>query len=323
MNDARVQYLAWVAADWGSSNLRVWGLDQYDQVMAHASSDKGMLALTPAQYEAELLRLISNWLPANRQVDVVVCGMAGARQGWLEAAYLPVPTSLHQLGAGAVTPHLTSRQLRVYLLPGLSQTHANATHFDVMRGEETQLAGLLAKHPHFSGLACLPGTHSKWAHLKAGTVTGFSTYLTGELYQLLARQSVLKHSIGSDDLNDELGRDAFMTAVRQSYEAPGAFSSRLFGLRAQDLLDTQLTSNSTRSNILAARLSGLVIGLELSGASCQFAMDTPITLIGNHALCQRYTLALDTIGRPAQHLDGSAAVLAGLSLAHYALKETA
>ena len=323
MSSALDQRLAWVAADWGSSNLRVWGLDQHDQVIAQASSDKGMLALTPTQYEAELLRLITDWLPANRQVDVVVCGMAGARQGWLEAAYLPVPTPLHQLGMGAVTPQLASQQLRVYLLPGLSQTRANATHFDVMRGEETQLAGLLADHPHFSGLACLPGTHSKWAHLKAGTVSGFSTYLTGELYQLLARQSVLRHSIGSDDLDDEMGRDAFVAAVRESYEEPDAFSSRLFGLRAQDLLDPKLPSDAPRHNLLAARLSGLVIGLELAGASRQYASDAPITLIGNHALCQRYTLALDTIGRPAQHLDGSTAVLAGLSLAHHALKETA
>lgn len=323
MNGALDQRLAWVAADWGSSNLRVWGLDQHDQVIAHASSDKGMLALTPAQYEAELLRLITDWLPANHQMDVVVCGMAGARQGWLEAAYLPVPTSLHQLGMGAVTPHLANPQLRVYLLPGLSQTRADAASFDVMRGEETQLAGLLMHQPHVSGFACLPGTHSKWAQLEAGTVTGFSTYLTGELYQLLARQSVLRHSIGSDDLSDGICRDAFRAAVCESYEAPEAFSSRLFGLRAQDLLDTQLPSNSTRNNVLAARLSGLVIGLELSGASRQFAKDASITLIGNQALCQRYVLALDTLGRPAQHLDGSTAVLAGLSLARHALNKTA
>ncbi|MBR9904443.1 MAG: 2-dehydro-3-deoxygalactonokinase [Gammaproteobacteria bacterium] len=313
------QQLAWIAVDWGSSNLRAWGLNQHDQVIAQASSDKGMLSLTPADYERELRRLVGDWLPANVHTDVMVCGMAGARQGWLEAAYLPVPTRLDQLSQGAVTPTLTGDQLRVYLLPGLSQTRSAATHFDVMRGEETQLAGLVANTPDFTGLACLPGTHAKWATLEAGAVSGFSTYLTGELYQLLANQSVLRHSIGTDELQDPACREAFISAVSEIYAAPETFSSRLFGLRAQDLLDGRLPAGDTRGAVLAARLSGLAIGLELAGACRECPTDKPIMLIGNQALSQRYTLALNTIGYQTQHVDGDTAVLAGLRLAHHAL----
>lgn len=312
--------LAWIAVDWGSSNLRAWGLDKDDQVISQASSDKGMLTLKADEYEAELLRLVGNWLPATGQTDVMVCGMAGARQGWLEAAYLPVPTRLDQLSQGAVTPTLTSDQLCVYLLPGLSQTRSTATHFDVMRGEETQLAGVVADSPDFTGLVCLPGTHAKWATLEAGAVSGFSTYLTGELFQLLATQSVLKHSVSNNNLHDPPCRDAFISAVSEINAAPEIFSSRLFGLRAQDLLDGQLPVGDSRGAVLAARLSGLAIGLELSGACHQQPTDEPITLIGNQALCQRYTLALNAIGYQTQHVDGDIAVLAGLRLAHHALK---
>ncbi|OZT73456.1 2-dehydro-3-deoxygalactonokinase [Vreelandella boliviensis] len=312
--------LIWIAVDWGSSNLRAWGLDQHDHVIARATSDKGMLSLKADEYEAELLRLVGDWLPTTGQTDVLVCGMAGARQGWLEAAYLPVPTRLDQLSQGAVPPTLTGDQLRVYLLPGLSQTHSTATHFDVMRGEETQLAGLVADSPDFTGLACLPGTHAKWATLEAGAVSGFSTYLTGELYQLLATKSVLRHSVGSDELQDPACREAFIAAVSEIYAAPETFSSRLFGLRAQDLLDGRLPTGDTRGTVLAARLSGLAIGLELSGACRGRPIEQSITLIGNQALCQRYTLALNTIGYQTQHVDGDAAVLAGLQLAHQALK---
>lgn len=312
--------LIWIAVDWGSSNLRAWGLDRHDQVIAQASSDKGMLSLKADEYEAELLRLVGNWLPATGMTKVLVCGMAGARQGWLEAAYLPVPTRLDQLSQGAVTPTLTGDRLGVYLLPGLSQTRASATHFDVMRGEETQLAGLVADAPDFTGLACLPGTHAKWATLEAGTVSGFSTYLTGELYQLLANQSVLRHSIGTDELQDPACREAFISAVSEIYAAPETFSSRLFGLRAQDLLDGQLPAGDTRGAVLAARLSGLAIGLELAGACPECPSDKPIMLIGNQALSQRYTLALNAIGYQTQPMDGDSAVLAGLCLAHRALK---
>lgn len=314
------QSLAWIAVDWGSSNLRAWGLDKHDQVIAQASSDKGMLSLKADEYEAELLRLVGDWLPATGQTDVMVCGMAGARQGWLEAAYLPVPTRLDQLSQGAVMPPLAGSQLRVYLLPGLSQTRSAATHFDVMRGEETQLAGLVAKTTDFSGLVCLPGTHAKWANLEAGAVTGFATYLTGELYQLLANKSVLQHSIGSDDLNDPACREAFISAVSEIKAAPESFSSRLFGLRAQDLLDGRLPSEKTRGALLAARLSGLAIGLELASACRERPTEQPVTLIGNQALCHRYTLALNAIGYQTQHLDGDDAVLAGLRLANRALK---
>ena len=317
--------LTWIAVDWGSSNLRVWGLDQHDQVIAQASSDKGMLSLKADEYEAELLRLVGDWLPATGTTKVMVCGMAGARQGWLEAAYLPVPTRLDQLSQGAVTPTLTGNQLAVYLLPGLSQTRGTATHFDVMRGEETQLAGLVADSPDFTGLACLPGTHAKWASLEAGAVSGFSTYLTGELYQLLANQSVLKHSVlspsaASNGLNDAACREAFISAVSEINQAPETFSSRLFGLRAQDLLDGRLPAGDTRGAVLAARLSGLAIGLELAGACRDCPSDKPITLIGNQTLSQRYTLALNAIGYQTQHVDGDTAVLAGLRLAHHALK---
>lgn len=311
--------LAWIAVDWGSSNLRAWALDQHDQVIAEASSDKGMLSLKPAEYEAELKRLVSPWLPDSGQIDVMVCGMAGARQGWLEAAYLPVPTALDQLSLGAVMPRLTDTQLRVHLLPGLSQTRHGPRSFDVMRGEETQLAGLVADTPGFSGLVCLPGTHAKWATLETGTVTQFTTYLTGELYQLLANQSVLKHSVGSDDLDDRTCRESFIAAVREIHAAPETFSSRLFELRAQDLLDGHLPSGNARSAVLAARLSGLAIGLELAGACRRTAPKEPVTLIGNQVLCQRYDVALQAIDVQTRHLDGDIAVLAGLRLAHQAL----
>lgn len=308
--------LAWVAVDWGSSNLRAWAMDAQGKVLASGSSQRGMLSLSPTEYEAELHQVIDGWLPATGQVPVLVCGMAGARQGWQEAAYLATPTRLDQLARGAVTPPLDDARLRVFLLPGLSQSGAAANHFDVMRGEETQLAGLLVTTEGFSGRVCLPGTHAKWARLTDGSVTQFATYLTGELYQLLAQQSVLKHSVGQDDLYHEGCRQAFTRAVTATYEAPEHFSQRLFGVRAQDLLDNTLPNGSARGAILAAHLSGMAIGLELAGACQDLTAGEAVTLIGNEALCTRYALALDTLGIEAQRVDGDAAVLAGLTLAY-------
>ncbi|XKH60024.1 2-dehydro-3-deoxygalactonokinase [Halomonas sediminis] len=305
----------WIAVDWGSSNLRAWALDAQGEVLTRGGSERGMLSLMPVDYEKALLEVIDNWLPSTGTVDVLICGMAGARQGWREAAYLAVPTRLDDLVRGAVAPPLSDPRLRVSLLPGLCQTTPGS--FDVMRGEETQIAGLVACEPDFSGLACLPGTHAKWVRLEKGSVTHFTTFQTGELYGLLACQSVLRHSIGEDDLTDPGCREAFVTAAHEIQSAPGRYPALLFGLRAADLLDVDLPAGEARRARLAARLSGLTIGLELAGLDAE--LDSPITLIGNTALCNRYALALDALGHESGHLDGETAVLAGLEFVYRTL----
>ncbi|SFU76126.1 2-dehydro-3-deoxygalactonokinase [Halomonas korlensis] len=326
------QMPTWIAVDWGSSNLRAWAMSAGGEVLDRGGSTQGMLSLTPADYEAALLAVIGDWLPDVGALDVLVCGMAGARQGWVEAPYRRVPARLDRLADGAVAPALDSDRLRVRLLPGLCQHEDDSGRaFDVMRGEETQLAGLVAEAPAFTGTVCLPGTHAKWARLDAGELTGFTTYLTGELYRLLAERSVLAHSLlspsvsassGSDALADPTCASAFVAAVQEATAAPERFSARLFGIRARDLLDETLPADERRGARLAARLSGLVIGLELAGARVDLHRDDTVTLIGNDALCARYALALETLGIAHRRLDPERAVLAGLGLARNRLATT-
>lgn len=312
-----VQQLSWIAVDWGSSNLRAWALNEQGEVLAQGGSERGMLSLTPGDYEAALLEVVGAWLPADRRTTVLVCGMAGARQGWRESAYLPLPARLDDLARGAVSPPLADPRLAVQLLPGVCQSSAG--DFDVMRGEETQLAGLVADDRRFSGLVCLPGTHAKWARLEQGAVTCFTTCLTGELYGLLTRRSVLKHSVGADDLAAPGDREAFVSAVRDIHANPARYTARLFGLRAADLLDNELPVGDARGARLAARLSGLTVGLELAAMGDELAGSDPIVLVGETALCTRYALALQALGHGSRCLDGDAAVLAGLGLAYQAL----
>ncbi len=316
----RHAHLAWIAVDWGSSNLRAWAMSAGGEVLDRGGSTQGMLSLTPADYEAALLAVIGDWLPDTGALDVLICGMAGARQGWIEAPYRQVPAQLDRLAEGAVAPIVESDLLRVRLLPGLCQHEDDGGRtFDVMRGEETQLAGLVAEAPAFTGTVCLPGTHAKWARLASGELTGFTTYLTGELYRLLAERSVLAHSLspapGGDALADPACASAFVAAVQEAAAAPERFSARLFGVRARDLLDDALPAGEHRGARLAARLSGLVIGLELAGARADLHRDDTVTLVGDEALCVRYALALETLGIANRRLDPERAVLAGLGLA--------
>lgn len=289
---------AWVAVDWGSSNLRAWALDTHHRVIAKTASPRGMLSLTePAAFEQALVETLENWLdPVTSTLEVVVCGMAGARQGWHEAPYLSLGDTqtrlAHQLAQQLAEVEVRDPRLSVNIIPGLCQS---TPHYDVMRGEETQLAGLLARQPNFNGTVCLPGTHTKWVRLHNGHIEHFATVMSGELFALLSQSSVLKHSVGTDELDNAEQRACFVRGVKTALARPAESSRELFTLRAQDLLDPELPTDDSRRPRLGARLSGLLLGLELAGYALELPEQETVVLMGNADLCQRYRLALECL----------------------------
>jgi 2-dehydro-3-deoxygalactonokinase len=219
----------WIAVDWGTSSLRVFAM-RGSTVLAEAESDRGMGVLARSDFEAALLDLIAPWLSG--PVEVIACGMVGSRQGWHEAPYRAVPC-LPVDPASPVPVPVQDARLRLRIVPGLKQ----ASPPDVMRGEETQIAGALALVPGFDGVICLPGTHNKWVHVSAGEVVSFRTCLTGELFALLSKQSVLRHGMADAGTADQAARDAaFDAALSDALSRPEQLATRLFALRAEGLL---------------------------------------------------------------------------------------
>ncbi|MHA6299123.1 2-dehydro-3-deoxygalactonokinase [Devosia sp. CAU 1758] len=296
--------IAWIAVDWGTSNLRAWGISTDGSVVATAGSDKGMGKLSPDQFPAALSAVAAQMpLPAG-MLDVVVCGMAGARQGWMEAPYLDAPTDLGQLGRGAVHPSVPETHLAVSILPGVCQRDGGE---NVMRGEETQLLGLASIMPGYSGLVCMPGTHSKWARLDGTRITGFSTAMTGEMFELLKTHSVLRHSL-SGDLDGPERDNGFQTGARDGLDNPADLLGQLFRVRASALL------SGRTPDWCAGYLSGLLIGTEIAANSSQIATD-PVPLIGSAALCALYAQVLAMTGATGRIVDSTEVVLAGLKAA--------
>lgn len=290
---------AWIGADWGTTNLRVWAMSAAGEVLAEHGSAQGMGSLAPggAAFEPALMALIDDMLPPGGPTPVVICGMAGARQGWAEAAYAAVPCPP---GAAApMQPAPRDPRIAVRILGGLSQT----TPPDVMRGEETQIAGLLATEPAFSGTVCLPGTHTKWAQIARGQVTRFQTCMTGEVFALLARHSILRHSLG-DGWDD----DAYLAAVALAATEPGAVATQLFAIRAAGLLAAPSPATAT------AQLSGLLIGLELAATRAYWS-GGPVVLIGTPALADRYAAALVRLGTATRRCDAGEMTRRGLAAA--------
>lgn len=294
----------WVAVDWGTSNVRLWLLDAGGDVLASRNSHKGMASLAPVEFEPALLELLEGVLPAAGRVTIVACGMVGASQGWHEAPYSAAPCRPPSAKAAVCAPAADQR-LDVRILPGVMQI----APADVMRGEETQIAGYLAGDPSFCGTLCLPGTHTKWVDIADGCIRRFQTCMTGELFALLANQSVLRHSVHASDI--ELS--AFDAAVSKSLDGKVGLAGELFGIRAQSVLP--VTASAGDGKCARGRLSGLLIGSELA-ATRGYWQTRATRIVGDGALAELYRRALAAAGGKASTMDASALTLCGLNAAY-------
>nr|WP_255356670.1 2-dehydro-3-deoxygalactonokinase [Thioclava sp. SK-1] len=288
----------WIAVDWGTSHLRAYAMAG-TQIVDQATSAAGMGTLSRDGFEPALLALIDGWLGQKTRVPVIACGMVGARTGWQEAPYRGLPCAA--VSAGALMTIVTDDpRIAVQIVPGLSQ----AAPADVMRGEETQIAGLLADHADQFDQVILPGTHSKHVMVAGQTVTGFTTYMTGELFALLSQQSVLRLSMVAEEGADA-GPQGAAFAKGVELGATGALA-HLFALRAEALLH-DLTPAQAR-----ARLSGLLIGDELRHIR---RATRPIAVIGSGDLAARYAQGLQLLGHRSHIFDGADLVIKGLAMA--------
>lgn len=299
---------AWLAVDWGTSNLRVWGMQADGTPAFMRVSDMGMGKLTPDKFAGVLAVLVADAAPRREvPLDAWICGMAGARQGWMEAPYLDAPADLGSLAYAAVRPPMPEAFIAPRILPGVCQKPAGSE--DVMRGEETQLLGLNALVPNLSGLVILPGTHAKWVLVDGRRIERFATSMTGELFEVLRTHSVLRLSLGG--AQDSAERGAGLAAgLAAGIESPQRLPSLLFKVRAGALLSGRQPDWS------AGFLSGLLIGTEIGGQRDwigEGAGDVP--LVGSPVLCGLYQQGLALLGITSHIVDATDATLAGLKLA--------
>jgi 2-dehydro-3-deoxygalactonokinase len=294
------------AVDWGTSSFRLWLLDTAGAVLAERRSGEGMLTAGAEGFGPILERHLAT-AGAPDGLPVIICGMAGARQGWIEAPYVALPAGLDGILAGAVpVPGQGSGQTRkIRILPGLAQRSANTP--DVMRGEETQLTGILPLFAAGRHLICMPGTHSKWVDAADGAISSFRTWLTGELFSVLSKQSILRHSLGESAAPALPENPTFLAACADALGHGGDVGPSLFRIRAATLL------NDLKPDEASATLSGLLIGAEIASAHRVFDVAADkVILVASGPLGSLYTAALKLAGCAVLQADADEAVRAGL-----------
>ncbi|HWI83284.1 2-dehydro-3-deoxygalactonokinase [Ramlibacter sp.] len=277
-----------VALDWGTSSLRAARLAGDGRVLEERSLPRGILTVPPGGFPQVFDEVCGDWMRPPEAL-ALICGMAGSRQGWMEAPYCPCPAGFADIAA-----HLTWIEPgRIAMVPGLTCEQDGVP--DVMRGEETQVLGALELLELDAALLVLPGTHSKWVQVAGGRIERFSTFMTGEFYALLRQHSILGRTMPPED--GELDETAFERgvshALRSSTLLHAAFSARTLAL-------FERLPAAARPSYL----SGLVIGEEL--AAQQLAGGTDVVVVGSEALTRRYEIGLRLLGATAQRAGAQA-----------------
>ncbi len=282
-----------IGVDWGTTSFRAYRL-RGRTVLDRLALPLGILSVTEGRFEQALQDAVAPWL-ADGERRILMSGMIGSRQGWIEAPYLPCPAATADLAGALIRVPFDTAEL--LLVPGLTATDPAGVP-EVMRGEEVQIFGALDS-ASADTTVCLPGSHSKWAHVASGSIESFSTHLTGEAFAALRSHTILGRLMQADAPPDA---DAFHRGVLRS-AAPGGLLHHLFGVRTLGLF-AQLPEAAS-----ASYLSGLLIGHEVHAA----AAGSNVLLIGAGALCELYGQAIALCGGSATLAKADAAAQ-GLAL---------
>jgi len=319
-----------IGIDWGTSSLRAYLIGADGSVLTGLSDSKGILAVPNKDFDAVLSHLLHPWLQNSRaqnplvqnplassqEIPIVASGMITSRNGWLETPYLQLPA-----GATALANAMESRQMQsglaVHFITGLSTESGSAegadVNFngesapDVMRGEETQIAGVI-ESGHANATMVLPGTHSKWVNVRGGFIDDFATFMSGEIFAALREHTILGTLMKEGGFN----KQGFQQGVTAGFNAGPQLLHRLFHVRTLPLF------NLISEDQVADYLSGLLIGSEISGATDKGFGNDLITVVGSGALADRYMLALELLNQKA-NLAAEDIVAAG----HFAIAKSA
>ncbi|CAH1660750.1 2-dehydro-3-deoxygalactonokinase [Hyphomicrobiales bacterium] len=284
-----------IALDWGTTRARAFLISETGEVLQRRIADQGIQSIPAGGYPAAFEALAGDFRRAAPDAAIVLAGMVGSRNGWIEAPYVACPASPAEIAAASIRAELDSSTTAT-ILPGLSNDDGA---FDVMRGEETLIVGLGLSE----GIACLPGTHSKWAEIKGGRITGFASFMTGEVYGLLRNGSILGRL--AEEPSDDDARDGAARG-RAAARRPGGVLNTAFAAR------TEILAGRMRGGEVGPYLSALLVGQEIAGAEALFGRREEVHLVADGALAASYGGALEAAGFTVRLTTPEDAFVAGI-----------
>jgi len=285
-----------IALDWGTTRARAFLIGADGAVIDRRSADQGIQSVPEGGFPAAFEAIAGEFRRAQPDAGIVLAGMVGSRNGWVEAPYVACPATPDAIAGAAMTVTLADGG-QALILPGLS---CDEGAFDVMRGEETLIVGLSLD----DGLVCLPGTHSKWAVIESGRIARFASFMTGEVYGLLRQNSILAR-LAAEPAGDDASEGArlgFAAAGRAGGLLNAAFAAR-----------TEVLAGRMAPGCIGPYLSALLVGQEIAGATALFGRPTRVQLVADGVMAQSYGAALTAAGLAFEITSPEAAFIAGIS----------
>lgn len=271
-----------IAIDWGTSSFRIYLLDNTGKILQSSSSEDGILSVSENKFEQTLSKHLKKLTVSDQNTPIIASGMITSKKGWCETPYATCPANIEDL-AQHLVPLETTQHGIIWFVPGVKQL---SPHPDIMRGEETQLAGI-NKAGEFTTI--MPGTHSKWVKMSDQCIKAFTTFMTGELFAVIMNHSILG-TANSDSWDDNAFRKGVALGYRTCDKGTTLLSD-LFQVRAQAILEIE-KEEKTKSLV-----SGILIGHEIFGATqTGFVDQNNIYIIGEELISKFYALALEECG---------------------------
>ena len=292
---------AFIAGDWGTTRLRLYLCKADGAVLARA---QGEGAAVPGHAE-RFAAAVAAWDAAHGKLPAVLSGMVGSTIGWKEVPYFSCPARPGDIAGGALRFDHDGRAIAI--VPGLKCTGLTGAP-DVMRGEEVQILGAPRLNPALAQgrhIFCMPGTHAKWVEVVDGAVTHFQTALSGELFELLRKHSVLARDGGEVDV----ASDALKLGLKMARQ-PADLLHLLFSARSRVVTGAMPKADA------ASYLSGLILGKDVATAVALFGLTGTVHMVCTPQLTALYAAALAEYGLTAASIDGDDAALAGLTALH-------
>lgn len=280
-----------IAVEWTSSTFHAWRMAADGTVLAEHKSPNGVNSVKDGFFEAVLRTELGSWLLDSQAI--LLSGMVTSRTGWVESPFVMVPAGLSDL-LGKAERRDFSGLPPLHFLPGIARQEPLP---DVMRGEEMAIFGIEGDLP---GLVVLPGAHSKWVRTDGSRIVDLTTYMSGEILNLLRKDSLLSKLIPADSAPSETAFDRGVAIARDRGALPGGVLQRLFSARSLVLFD-QLEPREINDY-----LAGIMIGSEIMEVRAGHPDMSSVVVLGETQVALSYRRALQQFGIALPVTTGSA-----------------
>lgn len=289
------KYIDFLIVDWGTTNFRAFAINNQNQVCAKIELPMGLKKITNGEFAEGLEQALGSWTPNFKDLPIYMAGMVGSSNGWVNVPYVNTPTSVRKLAEKTYKFTMPWGAV-AHIIPGVYHKDENG-EFDVMRGEEVQIFGLIDKIDNRSFSVVLPGTHSKHVIVQDDQLKRFDSYMTGELFSIIRDHTI----IGIDLPRQDQSHSAYIKGVLSGQN--GGVTSQIFKARTGKIF------NQIKETEIDDYLSGILIGSEMKELNFKSTY-----LVGNEKLCNRYQLACDAIGKESYFYNGDDCFINGMLL---------